>query len=114
MDIDTAAAAPQAQLPFKKLTDKERAQFRKERRCFRCHQKGHMARECPGCASRPDSTQTIPTNETTSTKGSKPADQEPTTTVQATTVRSKLMKAQQIAAIEESMDDEERGAYLDA
>ena len=31
-----------------------------------------------------------------------------------TTVESKLTKAQQILAIKESMDEEERGAYLDA
>ena len=31
-----------------------------------------------------------------------------------TTITPKLTKAQQILAIEESMDEEERGAYLDA
>ena len=114
MDVDTAAAAPQVQLPFKKLTDEERVQFRKEGKCFRCRQKGHMARECPGRAPRLDSTQAVCTSETTPAEGSKPADQEPTTTARVTTVGPKLTKAQQIAVIEESMDDEERGAYLDA
>ena len=114
MDVDTAAAAPQVQLPFKKLTDEERVQFCKEGKCFRCRQKGHMARECPGRALRLDSTQAVRTSETTPAEGSKPVDQEPTTTARVTTVGPKLTKAQQIVVIEESMDDEERGAYLDA
>ena len=31
----------------KKLTDAERALYRKEGKCFRCGEKGHMVAECP-------------------------------------------------------------------
>jgi hypothetical protein len=43
MEVDTANGT----LPFKKLTDEERAQYRAEGRCFRCQTQGHMARNCP-------------------------------------------------------------------
>jgi hypothetical protein len=39
MDVDAANAS----LPFKKLTDEERAQYWAEGRCFRCRTQGHMA-----------------------------------------------------------------------
>ena len=40
--------ATQTQVLFAKLTDEECVQFKKEGHCFRCRQKGHMARECLG------------------------------------------------------------------
>lgn len=42
-DVDATTALP---FPFKKLTDKDRTQYCKEGRCFRCHTQGHMAHEC--------------------------------------------------------------------
>ena len=43
MDVDNATTT----LPFQKLTDDERAQYRAEGRCFQCRLKGHLARDCP-------------------------------------------------------------------
>ena len=39
MDVDNATTT----LPFQKLTDDERAQYRAEGRCFQCRLKGHLA-----------------------------------------------------------------------
>lgn len=118
MEVDTAATTPQ--LPFKKLTDEERVQYRKEGRCFRCRQKGHMARECAG--RRPQSSSPTPstisarsTSDSTTAVDVAPDDSVsnvPTACV--TTVAPKLTRAQQIVKIEEEMDDEEQSAYLDA
>jgi hypothetical protein len=33
--------------PLKKLSDTERDQLRREGKCFRCRQRGHMSRDCP-------------------------------------------------------------------
>ena len=46
MEVDSTNT--QTWEPFKHLTDEERDQLRKDGKCFRCRQKGHMARECPG------------------------------------------------------------------
>lgn len=50
MDLSVAAAvdinAMNGQV-LKKLTDAERDQLRREGRCFRCRQRGHMSRDCP-------------------------------------------------------------------
>ena len=80
-----------------------------------------MARECPG---RSPSTSRTPTNasiRTTSADDSITAvEVAPNDSVSnapiahVTTITLQLTKAQQILAIEESMDEEERGAYLDA
>jgi hypothetical protein len=43
MDVDSTNIT----IPFRKLTDEERAKFRAEGRCFRCRTQGHMARNCP-------------------------------------------------------------------
>jgi hypothetical protein len=43
MEVD----ATNTTLPFKQLTDEERAQYCAEGRCFRCRVQGHMARNCP-------------------------------------------------------------------
>ena len=33
--------------PLKKLTDAEREQLRREGKCFRCRNRGHLSRDCP-------------------------------------------------------------------
>ena len=119
MEVDSSTT--QTREPFKRLTDDERDQLRKEGKCFRCRQKGHMAHECLG---RPLLTPHTPTNvsarTTTTTDDTTAVEVTPddsvsnAPTARAVAVASKLTKAQQILAIEESMDEEERGAYLDA
>jgi hypothetical protein len=92
MDVDTAT------IPFQKLTDADREKYRKEGRCFRCREKGHMARNCPKNNKAVIKTADVPTSNT-------PA--KPTVNAVNTT------KAQQIRALEDAMTDEERGEYLD-
>jgi len=41
MDVDATTS-----FPFKKLSDEEHKQYMKEGRCFKCHQQGHMVKEC--------------------------------------------------------------------
>jgi hypothetical protein len=94
MDVDVTTTSP---IPFKKLTEEERDQYRKEGRCFRCREKGHMARNCP----KNDK----PKARAATTETPAPPD----TKVNAIT----LTKAQQIRALEEAMTEEERGEYLD-
>ena len=92
MDVDSTTTTN-----FKKLTPEEHTQLAKEGRCFQCRLQGHMARNCP---KNTNNNQTK-TRETTTNK---PPD----------TTTSKLTKAQQICALEESMAEEERAEYLDA
>ena len=106
-------------IPFQKLADEERIQYQKEGRCFRCRQQGHMASRCPKNANRNNTNQTNTTARETTT--STPT----TTTTTATTTPPvavatppppgpKLTRAQRIHAIEEEMDEDEQGTYLDA
>ena len=112
---------------FQKLTDKERVQYCKEGRCFRCRQQGHMASRCPKNTNRPNNSnaqETTTTNTNTTTTDTSttnaPTSNVPivaTTTITPTpptTTTPKLTRAQRIRAIEEEMDEEERGAYLNA
>ena len=101
MEVDNVTG----QTNFKKLTPEERAQLAKEGRCFRCRLQGHMARDCPKNSNR-----NFNARETTTEN--KTNDSPPKTTTTPTT--PKLTKAQQIRALEESMEDEERANYLDA
>ena len=94
MDVDTTTTTTN----FKKLTPEECAQLAREGRCFRCRLQSHMARNCP---KNTNNTQTKIRETTTD----KTAD---------TTTTSKLTKAQQIRALEESMAKEESAEYLDA
>ena len=111
MDVDNATAT----LPFKKLTDEERAKYRAEGRCFRCRTQGHMARNCPKGSSRPNAANahaadaSASTNETTP-----PVNTTPPATTTPTPAKTALTVTQQIRALEETMNKEERGAYLDA
>ncbi len=94
--------------PLKKLTDEECKKLSAEGRCFRCHQQGHMAKFCPtrdaqgNTTPRPNTT--ARTTNTTHAKSKPDKIESP---------KPPLSKAQQIAAIEKSMTEEERGAYLD-
>ena len=114
-------------IPFQKLTDEERVQYRKEGRCFRCRQQGHMASRCPKNANRPNNpnvreTTTTSTNTTTTdiNNTNAPTSNVPIVATTTTTptpppnITPILTRAQRIRAIEEEMDEEERGAYLDA
>ena len=119
MEVDSTNA--QTREPFKRLTDEECDQLWKEGKCFRCRQKGHMAHECLGRSPTTLRTSTNVSARATSTTDSTtaveitPDDSASNTPVARTTIiEPKLTKAQQILAIEESMDEEERGAYLDA
>ena len=107
-------------IPFQKLTDEERVQYRKEGHCFRCHQQGHMASRCLKNTNRNNVNQNTTTaRESTTTTSTTPTTTTATTTPNLTTTTSpppgpKLTRAQRIRAIEEEMDKDERGAYLDA
>jgi hypothetical protein len=114
MDVDAANITT----PFKKLTDKERAQYRAEGRCFRCRTQGHMARNCPKNANA----QNVSGQRNTNAREASVVP--PTNPVTPTTPSStssappppppKLSYAQQIRALEAKMSDEERSLYLDA
>jgi hypothetical protein len=104
MEVD----ATNTTLPFKKLTDDERAQYRAEGRCFRCRTQGHMARNCPKNTNRNPVART--TDSTTSTATTDIA----TNVVVTPPPKPTLTIAQQIRALENRMTEEERGAYLDA
>ena len=100
MEVDNTTT----QTSFKKLTPEERAQLTKEGRCFRCRLQGHMARDCPKNANRNSNVRE------TTTETKTPDAPTPTTTSKT----PKLTRAQQIRALEEAMEDEERATYLDA
>ena len=102
MEVDNATA----QTNFKKLTPEERAQLAKEGRCFRCRLQGHMARNCPKNSNR-----NFNSNARETTTENKTNDSPPKSTAPPT---PKLTRAQQIRALEEAMEDEERATYLDS
>ena len=103
MEVNNATG----QANFKKLTPEERAQLTKEGRCFRCRLQGHMARDCPKNSNRNSNVNTR--EATTNDKNTNP----PSTTTTSTN-STKLTRAQQIRALEEAMEDEERATYLDS
>jgi hypothetical protein len=116
MDVDAANTT----LPFKKLTDEERTQYRAKGQCFRCRTQGHMARNCPKNnslfnrmnANIRESTNT--TIATTSSVPTLPPAPPPIPTAPVTLpVPPKLSFTQQIRALKERMSKEERGTYLD-
>ena len=106
MEVDSAVG----QTNFKKLTPEERAQLAKEGRCFRCRLQGHMAHDCPKNSNRNFNSNAREATTENKTTNSLPK----TTTTSSTTTPTKLTRAQQIRALEESMEDEERATYLDA
>ena len=72
-----------------------------------------MARECPKNKNptvRTNDPTTAATTNTTTTPGDKPSSPAPVTPP----AKSKLTRAQQIHALEEAMEEEERSAYLDS
>ena len=103
MEVDNVTG----QSNFKKLTPEERAQLTKEGRCFRCRLQGHMARDCPKNSNR-----NFNSNARETTTENKTGDSPPKNSATPTT--PKLTRAQQIRALEEAMEDEERATYLDA
>jgi hypothetical protein len=94
MDVDATT------IPFQKLTDADREKYRKEGHCFRCREKGHMARNCPKNNKAAIKMTDVPTS-------TLPVTPTPMANV------VKLTKAQQIQALEDAMTDDERGEYLD-
>lgn len=119
MEVDTITS--QLQLPFKKLTDEECKQFIQEGCCFCCRLQGHMACDCPQktvCSpgsTTPAMTPHVHTNNASTNNNTKSVNSETTAIIHTTTMLGpKLTKAQQIAAIEESMNDEEHSAYLNS
>ena len=103
MEVDNVTG----QSNFKKLTPEERAQLAKEGRCFRCRLQGHMARDCPKNSNRNPNSNARETTTENKTDGSPPKGA-------ATPTTQKLTRAQQIRALEEAMEDEERATYLDS
>jgi hypothetical protein len=114
MDVD----ATNVTTPFKKLTDKERAQYRAEGRCFRCQTQGHMARNCPKNAN----TQNVSNRQNANTREASVASATTSVTPPTPSPMSnvpppplpKLSYAQQIRALEAKMSNEECSLYLDA
>ena len=105
MEVDSATG----QTNFKKLTQEERAQLAKEGRCFRCRLQGHMARDCPKNSNRNFNSNA---RETTTEKQTPDPPKTPPSTNPINP--TKLTRAQQIRALEEAMEDEERATYLDS
>ena len=106
MEVDNATR----QTNFKKLTPEERAQLAKEGHCFRCRLQGHMACDCPKNSNRnsnANAREISPNTKDTNTPSN-------TSTTPTPTNSMKLTRAQQIRALEEAMEDEERATYLDA
>jgi hypothetical protein len=114
-------------LPFKKLTDEERAQYCAEGHCFRCRTQGHMACNCPKNANpNHQNSVNVRTNDAVATPtSSTPSPTPSTATIATATVATvtatpatppspKLTIAQQICALKEKMTEEERSTYLDA
>ena len=105
MEVDSATG----QTNFKKLTPEERTQLAKEGRCFRCRLQGHMARDCPKNSNR-----NFNSNARETTTENKTTDSSKTPPTTNPTNPTKLTRAQQIRALEEAMEDEERATYLDS
>ena len=102
MEVDNVTG----QSNFKKLTPEERAQLTKEGRCFCCRLQGHMAHDCPKNTNQNvNSSVHESSTETKTPDNPAPTNKPPTT---------KLTRAQQICALEEAMEDEERATYLDS
>jgi hypothetical protein len=95
MDVDTTAI----QKPrFVKLMDDEHTKLAAEGRCFHCWTQGHLVRDC-----LKGRTPTVRAADSAPKTPDAPTQQQPAPT-----------KTQQIAAIIVSMDEEERGTYLDS
>jgi hypothetical protein len=102
MEVD----ATNTTLPFKRLMDKEHAQYCTKGWCFRCCTQGHMAQNCP---KNNNLNQTnVNTHKSSITTTTSPPAQTPTVTPTVATppappVPPKLSFTQQICAFEEHM-----------
>ncbi|KAH8981475.1 hypothetical protein EDB86DRAFT_430169 [Lactarius hatsudake] len=68
MDIDAVSTTPYKTNPrLTPLSDTDRARYRKEGRCFRCRQVGHMAVQCPQQTNSVNSRPPLHTNELSTT-----------------------------------------------
>jgi hypothetical protein len=123
MEVD----ATNTTLPFKRLTDEERAQYRTEGQCFRCRVQNHMARNCPkNSNSNQQNSVNVQANDAVATPtSSTPSSTPSTATIATATIATvtatpaappspKLNIAQQIHVLKEKMTEEEHGTYLDA
>jgi len=108
MDVNAVSTSHTPASPLKKLTDEECKKLSAEGRCFHCHQQGHMAKFCLSKDAQGNATPHP--NTAAHTTDTTPTKSEPD---KVKNLRPPLSKAQQIAAIEKSMTEEERGAYLD-
>ncbi len=108
MDVDATSTSHTPAPPLKKLTDKERKKLLAKGRCFRCRQQGHMAKFCPTRDTQGNTT--LRPNTAAHNTDITHAKSEPD---KVESPKPPLSKAQQIVAIEKSMTEEERGAYLD-
>jgi len=107
MDVDATSMSRTPAPPLKKLTDEERKKLLAEGRCFRCRQQEHMAKFCPTRDTQGNTT--LHPNAAACNTDVTHAKSEPD---KVESLKPPLSKAQQIAAIEKSMTEEERGAYL--
>src|SRR6266702_6657598 len=104
MDVDATSTSCTLVLPLKKLTNEELKKLSAKGRCFCCRQQGHMAKCCPTRNAQNNTNTAARTTDTTHAKSEPDKVKSP---------KPPLFKAQQITAIEKSMTEEERGAYLD-
>ena len=102
MDVDATSTSCTPAPPLKKLTNEEWKKLLAEGQCFHCHQQGHMAKFCPTRDAQGNATPCP--NTVARTTNTTPTKSEPD---KVKSPRPLLSKAQQIAAIEKSMTEEE-------
>ena len=116
MDVDATLTSVIPGTPFQKLTDEERKKLSTEGHCFRCHQQGHMARQCPRNLT-PMPLKYVSTARTTDAKitDTTSAISEPSSPTSTTTTSlPPCTLAQQIADLQAQMTEQELRDYLDA
>ena len=116
MDVDATLTSTIPGTPFQKLTDDEWKKLSAEGRCFRCHQQGHMACQCPRHLT-PTPLKYLPTARTTDTNITDATSDisEPSSPTNTTTTSlPPRTLAQQIADLQAQMTEQELGDYLNA